>query len=147
MSRLRSILSPGQSEYRPRGFFPVVGKENYEQVGRRCRLPLVEHPELLDDAGACFVAACALWKGKGFNTLADTGDYRAVTRKIAGNTETIRERKVWLGIVRANIPFPLNLADVDHGPLDPVAARQLPVYVNEDAWIDLRNDHEWADAL
>lgn len=146
VSRLRSLLSPGQTAYGPRGFFAVAGKENYAQLGKRCRMPLVEHPELLDDAGACFVAACALWKGKGFNALSDTGDFRAVTRKIAGSTETIRQRKVWLGIVRANIPFPLDYVNHDSGSLDPVAPRQLPVYVNEDAWIDLRNEHEWANA-
>jgi putative chitinase len=70
--------------YRYRGRCPVqiTGRGNYAHVGRLIGQPLEQAPQLLLDVDIGAAAAAAYWKDAGLNTLADTGDVLAVSRRI-----------------------------------------------------------------
>jgi len=67
-----------------RGLIEVTGRDNY----RRCSIALfgderlLDHPEMLEQPLYAAQSAGWFWADKGINEVADTGDIRAVTKRI-----------------------------------------------------------------
>jgi len=83
--------------YRGGGLVMLTGEDNYRQAERATGLPLVEHPEILRRVGepAATVAGW-YWQSRGCNELADAGDFRQITRAIAGGLTGLADReRLW----------------------------------------------------
>src|SRR5690606_34485985 len=71
-------------KYRGRGLIQLTGKTNYSRAADALGLPLVDHPELLEDFEHAALSAAWWWSDRGLNELADRGEFEKITRKING---------------------------------------------------------------
>jgi putative chitinase len=78
------------------GRLPAYRAGNYADYGRLIGLGLVDHPELAEDPEISVLIACAYWKRKGLNDLADADDVKTITRRINGGLNGFEERKAAL---------------------------------------------------
>ena len=78
--------------YRGRGLIQVTGKNNYAAAAEALGLPLVEHPELLEQPIAAARSAVWFWRSNGCNELADADKFEAITRRINGGLHGQAER-------------------------------------------------------
>jgi len=80
-------------KYRGRGLIMVTGHDNYERAGLALGLPLLEHPELLEEPTYAAMSAAWYWSDHHLNDLADVGDMRSLTRLINGGYNGLEDRK------------------------------------------------------
>lgn len=78
--------------YRGRGLIQITGKNNYRMTGIGLGLDLLQEPELLEFPEAAALSAGLFWHANSLNTLADTGRFEAITRKINGGLNGQAER-------------------------------------------------------
>lgn len=84
---------PGDGfRYRGRGLIQVTGRANYQKCGGALALPLIDHPELLEQPDNASLSAAWFWNSRGLNTPADTGDFETITRKINGGLNGYDDR-------------------------------------------------------
>jgi putative chitinase len=86
--------------FRGRGYIQITGRDGYRQVARHAGMDLERQPELACDPKNALGVACAFWQWKDLNDVCDTGDFTAVTRRINGGVNGLRDRKAWLDKVR-----------------------------------------------
>lgn len=87
---------PGDGQhFKGRGLIQITGRANYRAASLALfgdDMLLIKHPQLLEeDVPACRSAAW-FWWSRGLNTLADTGQFRAITRKINGGFNGYADR-------------------------------------------------------
>lgn len=80
------------SKYRGRGLIQITGRANYARCGEALGLPLITHPEYLEQAKYAALSAAWFWATHGLNPIADRGDLRAATRVINGGLNGQPER-------------------------------------------------------
>lgn len=91
---------PGDGpRYKGRGLIQITGRANYRATSLALygdEQLLLDRPQLLEeDVPACRSAAWFWWV-RGLNTLADTGQFRAITRKINGGFNGYPDRlAIW----------------------------------------------------
>jgi putative chitinase len=84
-------VRPGDSfRYRGRGLIQVTGLANYAALGRYMGLPLVDHPELLEQPDNALLGAIAWWEGNVPDAF--IGDIQRVTRAVNGGQEGLADR-------------------------------------------------------
>jgi putative chitinase len=80
---------PGRAyDYRGGGWIQTTFYANYLAAQQATGLPLVDHPELLHDPLTSIEAACAYWKARGCNEMADQ-DPSGRKSRVAVNGGTI----------------------------------------------------------
>lgn len=79
-------------KYRGRGLIQVTGRSNYQTCGDALSLPLVDHPELLEQPDNASLSAAWFWNSRGLNDLADIGDFNTITRRINGGLNGLQDR-------------------------------------------------------
>ena len=85
---------PGDGKkYRGRGALQITGKYNYRSYGKWLKIPLEEQPELAELPEYAFLIAGTFWHQNNLNTLADAGDFKAITKRINGGYNGLAERK------------------------------------------------------
>lgn len=87
--------------YKGRGLIMLTGRANYRAYGTTLGLDLEGRPELAADPATALRIACAYWREKGLNALADRDDVKAITRRINGGTNGLKVRKAYLARARA----------------------------------------------
>lgn len=75
--------------YRGRGLIQITGKANYRECGEWMRLPLVAHPELLEDREAAALSTAWFWQTRGLLSISDVTE---ATRAINGGTNGLADR-------------------------------------------------------
>lgn len=75
--------------YRGRGLIQVTGKDNYRECGLWMRLPLVAHPELLEDREAAALSTAWYWQTRGLLGVSDVAE---ATKRINGGTNGLTDR-------------------------------------------------------
>lgn len=78
--------------YKGRGPLQLTGYANYLRYGKILNLDLVNHPELAATLPVCFRIAGLFWKLNGLNALADTREFKKITRRINGGYNHLAER-------------------------------------------------------
>lgn len=76
---------PGDgARFKGRGLIQITGRENYRKAGAALGLPLLDQPELLEQAEWAATSAAWWWANHGLNELADAGKFEQITRVING---------------------------------------------------------------
>ncbi|WP_425273190.1 hypothetical protein [Pseudomonas lactucae] len=70
----------------------VTGRDNYQSIGDALSLDLLAHPELLQQPEYAALSAARFWSVSGLNTLADKGEFEAITLKINGGLDGETDR-------------------------------------------------------
>ena len=79
--------------YKGRGLIQVTGLDNYRKCGQALKLPLIKHPELLENPRHAVASACWFWFSKNLNKWADAGSFTSCTKAINGGLNGIEDRK------------------------------------------------------
>lgn len=87
-------IYPGDGKKFPgRGPIEITGRDNYMRAGDALGLPLLDHPELLEDPIHGSRASAWWWAWKGLNQLADIPDFQGICGVInTGNPHTPANR-------------------------------------------------------
>ena len=82
-------------KYRGRGLIQVTGRANYQACSEALfgDSRLLNTPELLEQPVYAAMSAGWYWQRAGLNTLADKGDFLAITKKINGGTNGLPDRE------------------------------------------------------
>ncbi|MGF6591070.1 glycoside hydrolase family 19 protein [Pseudomonas sp. 2835] len=82
-------------QYRGRGLIQVTGRANYQACSEALfgDSRLLNTPELLEQPVYAAMSAGWYWQRAGLNTLADKGDFLAITKKINGGTNGLADRE------------------------------------------------------
>jgi len=70
--------------YKGRGLIQITGRYNYSAASAALGKDFINHPELLSEPDNATHVSCWWWKTKGLNEIADTGDFKRVTRIVNG---------------------------------------------------------------
>ena len=62
----------------------ILGRSNYERASKALGIDFVSNPQLLEQPRYATQVSCWWWADKGLNEIADTGDFRKVTRVVNG---------------------------------------------------------------
>jgi predicted chitinase len=85
---------PGDGEkYKGRGPIQITGRYNYDESGRKLKLPLIDQPKMAADPPHAFRVSAEWWKSHGLNEISDTGDVVAATKRINGGTNGLSDRQ------------------------------------------------------
>lgn len=85
---------PGDgSRYRGRGLIQITGRSNYADVSKGLGVDFLSHPSRLEETEHAARSAAWWWFHNGLNELADTGDFRAVTRRVNGGYNGMADRQ------------------------------------------------------
>lgn len=80
-------------KYKGRGLIQVTGRTNYVAVSKALGIDCVNKPELLESTENACRSAAWWWASKGLNELADAGNFLAITKKINGWTNGLKDRE------------------------------------------------------
>lgn len=86
-------------KYKGRGPIQISGRKNYVLYGCAIDKNLVDNPDLLLDVDVGIHVACEYWKKNNLNVLADKGDIIAITKKINGGLNGLKEREHYYSIL------------------------------------------------
>lgn len=79
--------------YRGRGLIQLTGKDNYSRYAAHTGVNVVADPDLVATPEYAADSAGWFWSANRLNQLADTGDVRAVTRRINGGFNGLADRE------------------------------------------------------
>ena len=79
-----------------RGFIMITGRANYTRYATLIGQPLVQQPQLLQEALYAAQAAAAFWKATNINARADLDDVAGVTRLVNGGETGLAGREALL---------------------------------------------------
>ena len=86
-------MFPGDGvRYRGRGPIQLTGRNNYRACGKALNVDLEGKPELAASFEVGFRVAAWFWKSRELNSLADAGDFDAITKRINGGTNGAEDR-------------------------------------------------------
>jgi putative chitinase len=92
---------PGDGRrYKGRGLIQITGRANYAECAKALGLPLLERPEILEQAGPAARSAAWFWASRGLNELADAGNFDRITRRINGGTNGAKERLAYYAVAQ-----------------------------------------------
>lgn len=97
------------SRYIGRGGPQITGRDGYMQVGKRCGINLVRHPELASLPENQPAILAAFWSWKKLNRYADKGDFKGCVRVWNGGGNGMSDRKQKL---KGNDPIIRRLSSV-----------------------------------
>lgn len=84
---------PGDgSKYRGRGLIQITGRYNYAHASKALGIDALNNPVLLEKPVLAARSAAWWWHANGCNEIADTGDFRSLTRRINGGLNGLDDR-------------------------------------------------------
>jgi len=91
--RLGNTSEEEAAKFLGRGLIQLTGKENYANCGSGIGVDLLSDPALLLDPRYAALSAGWFWNKKGLNSLADSGDFETMTKRINGGLIGLEDRK------------------------------------------------------
>jgi putative chitinase len=92
---LGNIYKGDGVKFRGRGLIQLTGRRNYEQISNEFGIDFVKNPHLLEEPEWAVKSACWWWQSRGLNEIADTGDFRRITRTVNGGYTHLKEREFY----------------------------------------------------
>jgi len=92
---LGNIYKGDGVKFRGRGLIQLTGRSNYERASKALGVDFVSNPQLLEQPRYATQVSCWWWADKGLNEIADTGDFRKVTRIVNGGYNGFSDREFW----------------------------------------------------
>jgi putative chitinase len=87
---------PGDGvKYAGKGLIQVTGKLNYTSCSKALAMDFVSKPELLELPEWAAKSAGWFWKTHGLNEISDTGDIKAITKRVNGGYTALNERTIF----------------------------------------------------
>ncbi|CAH56675.1 endolysin [Flavobacterium phage 11b] len=84
---------PGDgAKFKGRGYIQVTGRYNYTRLSKDTGIDFLNNPDLLAQEVNAIVSACWFWSKNKINDLADKDDAKAVTKKINGGFNGLKDR-------------------------------------------------------
>lgn len=78
--------------YKGRGLIQITGRANYQKLADSWGMPLIQHPEILEQPEYATRSAAWFWQAKGCNTLADGDKFGSITKTINGGYNGLDSR-------------------------------------------------------
>ena len=91
--RLGNTSEEEAAQYLGRGLIQLTGKENYANCGTALGIDFVGNPTFLIEPKYAALSAGWFWNKKGLNSLADSGDFETMTKRINGGLIGLDDRK------------------------------------------------------
>jgi len=82
--------------YKGRGYIQITGRSNYKAVSKALGVDFLKTPTMLANPPYDMLSAGWYWDWKRLNELADRDDVMAITKKINGGLNDLKERQYWL---------------------------------------------------
>ena len=79
-------------KFKGRGLIQITGRFNYEKLSNSFGVDFIQEPELLETPEWAVKSSLWFWKLKGLNLIADSGDFKLLTKRINGGYNGITER-------------------------------------------------------
>ena len=92
---LGNIYKGDGERYKGRGLIQITGRANYTLASQALGVDFVSRPELIEQPDFATMVSCWWWNMKGLNEVADTGDFRKVTRIVNGGYNGMADREFW----------------------------------------------------
>ena len=89
---LGNVMPGDGRKFLGRGLIQITGRANYAACGVALGLDLLAHPELLEAPENACRSAAWWWREHGCNELADSGDFKALTKRINGGLNGLADR-------------------------------------------------------
>jgi putative chitinase len=80
------------ARFKGRGYIQVTGRYNYTRLSKDTGIDFLNNPDLLAQEVNAIVSACWFWNKNKLNELADKDDAKAVTKKINGGFNGLKDR-------------------------------------------------------
>jgi putative chitinase len=85
---------PGDgTRFKGRGPIQLTGRSNYQAAGKALGIDLERNPKRAADPDVGFRTAAWFWKTRGLNSVAESGNFREVTRRINGGYNGLSDRQ------------------------------------------------------
>jgi putative chitinase len=81
--------------FKGRGIFQLTGRSNYTEMSRKLGVDLVNNPDLAATPDIAVRTACEYWVSRNISPLADQDNVQAVTRRINGGLNGLRDRSIY----------------------------------------------------
>lgn len=92
---LGNIYKGDGVRFKGRGLIQITGRTNYTLASNALGVDFVSRPELIEQPDFATMVSCWWWNMKGLNEVADTGDFREVTRIVNGWYNGFSDREFW----------------------------------------------------
>lgn len=79
-------------KFRGRGYIQVTGRANYTVLAKDTGLDCVNNPDIISQEANAMISALWFWNKRKLNDLADKDDLKAITKKINGGYNGLKER-------------------------------------------------------
>lgn len=80
-------------KFKGRGLIQITGRSNYQRLSKYLDIDLISNPTLLLEPKYAVLSAYWFWEDNKLNQVADTGDFRKVTRIINGGFNGLADRE------------------------------------------------------
>jgi putative chitinase len=80
------------AKFKGRGYIQITGRYNYTRLSKDTGIDFLNNPDLLAQEVNAIVSACWFWNKNKINELADKDDAKAVTKKINGGFNGLKDR-------------------------------------------------------
>ena len=92
---LGNIYSGDGVRFKGRGLIQITGRTNYQLVSDAFGVDFISNPELMEQPEWATAVSAFWWQRAGLNKIADTKDFRLVTRKVNGGYNGMADRQKW----------------------------------------------------
>lgn len=89
---LGNVVPGDGPRYKGRGLIQLTGRHNYETLSIDYGEDFINFPEKISLPYYAVMSACWFWNKKDLNTLADEGNFKAITRKVNGALRGWKDR-------------------------------------------------------
>jgi putative chitinase len=84
---------PGDGiRFKGRGLIQLTGRSNYQSLSNAFGIDFVREPELLKTPELAVKSSLWFWKSKNLNAIADSGDFKLLTKRINGGYTHLADR-------------------------------------------------------
>ncbi len=98
---------PGDGKrFKGRGPIQLTGRTNYRDAGKELGLELETNPTLAATPEVGFRTAGWFWKRKALNSLADAGEFKAISKKINGGYNGLEDRIKYYTVAKSALGIP-----------------------------------------